>query len=527
MYYAYVDPVSGSDTPTGARRSTNAATAEASPWATLRVAEAQERTNLTTLGDSLTIRCKTGGDSGTTALAPTSANWPGMTPTYQLIIEAASGHWHDGKEAAGVGFTFTRTSGGHAFAPDSDTCTLLRGIRIVAGAGRAIEKGGYERIVGEGCIFVGAWNGMRGGGSSASTRLASFKNCVFICSETGGEAFYALSYNANAFTFEHCTFVGYHSTNAAVRVIDAHTFRWCYATNRGAGGSYGGAGWAGSTRSKNASSDTSGDTSYQSIAFSTSSGGYFTNVTAGSADLSIGTSSSLKDAATDSSETVDILGATRPNGTYADIGAFEYIAVGADEDVAAAGSLSITGAAVLNATGSMAAAGAASITGAAALVAVGALLAAGSVSIAGAADLRSAGALLVTGSISIVGAADLDAVGSLVAVGVVSITGAADLTDAVTEDIAATGALSITGSADLDATGTLATSGSVIIAGAADLTSTATEDIAAVGSLSITGVAALRALGNLTAAGALSITGAATLIDAGSNFAVYVWERTA
>jgi hypothetical protein len=63
-------------------------------------------------------------------------------------------------------------------------------------------------------------------------------------------------------------------------------------------------------------------------AFSTSSGGYFTNVTPGSEDLRIGASSALKDAGYDLSGTftTDILGNTR--GATFDVGPFEYVASG-------------------------------------------------------------------------------------------------------------------------------------------------------------------------------------------------------
>jgi hypothetical protein len=78
----------------------------------------------------------------------------------------------------------------------------------------------------------------------------------------------------------------------------------------------------------NASSDTTGTSGLQNIAHSTSSGAYFTNVTAGSEDYHIGGSSALKDVGTDLSATftTDIDGATR-SGTW-DIGADEITAGG-------------------------------------------------------------------------------------------------------------------------------------------------------------------------------------------------------
>lgn len=221
-------------------------------------------------------------------------------------------------------------------------------------------------------------------------------------------------------------------------------------------------------------------------------------------------------------------------------------------DVAAAGSLSITGAAVLNAAGSLAAAGAASISGAADLDAAGSLVAAGALSITGAADLDATGALLAAGSASITGTADLDAIGNLLAAGSLAIEGAADLTGASDTDVAASGSLSVTGSAalnaigslttagslsiigssDLDAIGQLLAAGSIVVTGAADLTSTTASDISASGELSITGSADLDAIGQLLSAGSIFITGIAALTSGavdvartpgGSGYPVY-WQ---
>jgi hypothetical protein len=325
MYYAYVDPATGSDTPTTVRRNTNAATAEASPWATLAAAEQYERTNLTTLGDSLTIRCKSGVESSAGGLNITSTNWPGMTTSYYLQIEAASGHYIDGKEGTTVGYTFKRTGSGNAIATDAVVLKLV-GIRIIGEQGRAVEKtSSYERLEINRCVLIGSdgFPAMRAYGNTGADRLGIFKNTVFIAAMTGASAVSLPANNTGSFTFEHCAFIGYSNTAGAVDALNVDTYKWCYATNRGSGGAYAGAGWATSTRTKNASSDTTGDATYQSIAFATGSGGYFTNVTAGSADLSIGASSALKEAATDSSETVDIIGTSRPQGTYRDIGAFE------------------------------------------------------------------------------------------------------------------------------------------------------------------------------------------------------------
>lgn len=64
------------------------------------------------------------------------------------------------------------------------------------------------------------------------------------------------------------------------------------------------------------------------VAYATGSGAYFTNVTAGSVDVSIGASSALRDVGTDLSGTftTDIAGQTRPTGANTwDIGVYEYV----------------------------------------------------------------------------------------------------------------------------------------------------------------------------------------------------------
>lgn len=147
-----------------------------------------------------------------------------------------------------------------------------------------------------------------------------------------------------------------------------------------------------------------------------------------------------------------------------------YAAAAATGDMTAAGSLSITGAADLDATGTLTAAGALSITGVADLDAIGQLVAEGLLTITGSAIGETAGVLTAAGAVSITGSADLDSFGALIAAGNIVITGAADLTSPTNNDIAAQGSVEITGFADLDSIGSLLAAGSVVINGAADLT---------------------------------------------------------
>ena len=385
----------------------------------------------------------------------------------------------------------------------------------------------------------------------ASARGVLISDCTATCINClsyghGGDGF-RFSFGANGFTgyVYNCVAAANGATGfTADSSSNTTTIRNCYSGgNTGADYS---ANW--DTASNNHSEDgTLGTTT----AYSTSSGAYFTNVTAASENFTLGSSSTLIDAGYDLSGTftTDILGTTR--GATFDVGVYEYVA-GGSEDVAAAGNLSITGAAVLNAAGSLVAAGAASITGAADLDAAGSLVAAGALSITGAADLDATGALLAAGSASITGTADLDAIGNLLAAGSLAIEGAADLTGASDTDVAASGSLSVTGSAalnaigslttagslsiigssDLDAIGQLLAAGSIVVTGAADLTSTTASDISASGELSITGSAALDAIGQILSAGSIFITGIAALTSGtvdvartpgGSGYPVY-WQ---
>lgn len=136
----------------------------------------------------------------------------------------------------------------------------------------------------------------------------------------------------------------------------------------------------------------------------------------------------------------------------------------------------------------------------------------GSLSISGAADLDARGSLVAAGAASITGAADLDARGSLAAAGVVRISGVAELTDAASQDIAAVGSLAVSGVAALNAPGRLTAAGALSIAGAADLEGNGV--LRADGSLVIAGSAVVRASGQISAAGQIAIFGAALLVDA-------------
>lgn len=116
------------------------------------------------------------------------------------------------------------------------------------------------------------------------------RNCAAMNIGTGSRGFFpnysstgtGVGYIYNCVAF-NCQGAGFDQANDPVDLIN------CYSGGNG-GNDYGGT-W--NSKLKCASEDTTGTSGYQSIAFSTSSGAYFTNVTAGSEDPHISSASSL------------------------------------------------------------------------------------------------------------------------------------------------------------------------------------------------------------------------------------------
>jgi hypothetical protein len=165
-------------------------------------------------------------------------------------------------------------------------------------------------------------------------------------------------------------------------------------------------------------------------------------------------------------------------------------------DIAAIGTISLSGVAALTAVGSVAAVGSVTISGAAALGATGSLAAAGAIAINGSADLGNANDIVAAGSLSITGAAAATALGDVAAAGSLSVSGSAALN--AIANLVAVGALSITGNADADLGAALSADGSLVVAGNAIVS----------------------AQGSLSAAGQVAIFGAAFLADANQSYLV-------
>ena len=138
---------------------------------------------------------------------------------------------------------------------------------------------------------------------------------------TGVELTYA-NYPATV-TLENCTVSGF--TTGVANAYGTLTVKNTYSGGNSSTDYSAPTGGGTTSYTTSASSDATSRTGVTpSVAYSTSAGGYFTNVTAGSENLNIGASSALKAAGTSLAGefTTDITGATR-SGTW-DIGAFMY-----------------------------------------------------------------------------------------------------------------------------------------------------------------------------------------------------------
>jgi len=350
-YYVYVDPVSGNDG-TGAGNA-NASTAETTPYKTLVAAVAGAVTagenNRTSKAGSIHFRLLAGLDNynasnNNNTVEFMNATWTTDTTNRIKMYGHGTGK-HDGDPIDTTnGYTLRRTctnsgnqgtplyfeSGQHFDVYDfrvqfNNTGTASQSIAYLGGT---YGTKNIDRM-----LFFNnssAGNGITTAGNSASDRRSYMRNSV-ILTRGSSESVYITGSGSGGVFLYHNTII---STGSGPAVLfgDSNTQTLAYNYAHSASGScYSGGGWAGSTRTANASSDTTGDSSYQSIAYSTSSGAYFTNVTSGSEDFRIGASSALKDAASGSTDTTDVIGATR---STPDIGAFEYIAAGGESRIA-------------------------------------------------------------------------------------------------------------------------------------------------------------------------------------------------
>lgn len=492
--YAYVDPVSGNDG-TGVV-STTPAVAAALPFLTLDAAEVAGRQNLTTMGGDFHFRLLGGNQNTTRSFDMSSTTWPGSTSTNRLIFEGIGTGLHDGTFATTNGFSLTYTpSGGFAFVP-ADVHMVLRDFRLRrTDSGDLYENADSSITTLLDRMILDAIDGacVRPSAASGGGHDFHIQNCAMYAR---AERCIRVGFTNAAVYVENCTLLNNHATLGALDAgLDTVIARWNYAANMGAGPAYGGANWAGSTRNKNASHDTTGDTSYQSITAATGSGTQFTSLTANAENFDIKTGSALKNIATDSTLTIDIL--SRPRSTP-DIGAFEFQVVGMVTPNT--GSLALTGNAPVVTQGTVRV----PVAGALALTAIAAVVSQSAIRV------PTAGALALTGVAPVV---TQQFVRTPVA-GALSLTGiqpSVSIGGSVTRT-PLTGSLTLVG---YDTTHTLSipppTAADLVLSGAAPVVSQGVVRVPVTGSLSFVGIAPVvtQQINRIPLTGSMTLTGIA------------------
>lgn len=347
-HFVYVDPVNGNDG-TGAGSDT-ASTAASSPYKTLAAAVAgviaASENNRVTKAGAMNFRLLDGLDDytpGSTApivdLAPFTTS-----QSYPVRFSGFGSGVHNGNlldTGSGAGYTVRRNvsnsgTSGYVFDSIDNHNLVFENFRIIVrntgtGNGRGISKTFSYGTVELDRMLVRLLSvetpscGVFIAGSTASDRQWQITNSVVLVDD--GQALYVAQYGGG--TLLHNTFVTLGSGYNAVYFQDSNAcvakYNYAHAPTLAAWAGASGM-WDAATRERNASSDTSAyhatydPNGLNNVVYSAAT---FESVTAGSEDLRLVSGSSLVDAASTSSETVDVEGTSR---TTPDIGAYEYAA---------------------------------------------------------------------------------------------------------------------------------------------------------------------------------------------------------
>lgn len=509
MATRYVNTAStaGGDGTTNATSGANRAYATLSEW------EAARQADLTGAGAEIAI-CEGSAADATPVVID------GWTTTSSDYIEAKveQANRHPGSWST----SHYRLVGSSAFAPMlliNEPYVRLEGLQAqnTHGSSHSANKGisfqpgvtgtGNDDSYGRALIVR---NSPGANGIECGAGVQTFINCLSYGNGSNGFRGVFASAGANTMTCLNCvaagnTGDGFGNSSAS----NTGTLRNCYSG--GNTGSDYSANW--DTIQTCYSED--GTQSTSTAAYSTSSGAFFTNITAGSEDFHIGASSTLKDAGTDLSATftTDIDGQTRPTGANSwDVGVDEIVAGGTSYDVSISESASAADsvAGLLNAVGALSESGSASDSLASTAELLGALSeaatatdsltglleAAGVLSEAGSAADTLSGLAVLIGVLSEAGNAT-DAISQGGAVYEVSLSEAASAADTIAGLLEAVGALSETGSA----ADTLASQ--AVLAVALSEAAAAIDNLVGLGVLSVALVEAGNATDSLTSSGQL------------------------
>lgn len=306
-------------------------------YSSLNAAEAGEQGDMVALDRELGIECYSFNDTTTVAFNGWTTDATRFVRVYTPASERHDGKWNTAKyrlEVAGTVLTVqeenVRLDGLQVFMTNTAS-SFLYGIILSGITGVADFR--IENCLVRASDEIGAnCNGVYLAAAGAGSVVRMKNTAVYGFYSTGDfdAALRGGTANITAYLY-NCVFVrGNYGVLSNPGVFNCTN---CYAgaTDHGAyviGGGSGGT----INRTTSASSDATGSAGLQNIAYSTTAGAYFANITVGSEDFHIGASSALKDVGTDLSAdanyafTDDIDGQTR-SGTW-DIGADEYVAAG-------------------------------------------------------------------------------------------------------------------------------------------------------------------------------------------------------
>ena len=293
------------------------------------------------------------------------------------------------------------------------------------------------------------------------------KNCVFAVPSdltAATSVIRRLYWSGNTFT--NCAFFG--GTDAVSSATGA-TFSNCYTND-----------------------STSIPSGCTTVAYDTSTGSGFENITSGTHDYRIKSTSALKDAGTSTgAPSVDIVGTARPSGSDYDVGCWEYASGGGDVTVSLSGSQSSSGA--------------------------GSLGPASSVSVSGSSVSSSAGSITAALSVSVSGASAASAAGTLAPSLSVALSGASASASAGTVSTGNDVAVSLSGQQATTAAGSLGVAVQVALSGAS--TAAAAGAVVPGISLSLSGSAATAYAGTITPSVnndvVVGLSGSESIADAG------------
>lgn len=398
MQTRYINTAStaGGDGTTNATSGANRAYASFAEW------EAARQASLTEVEE---VICE-----GSTAdsSSHTIDGWTTSAANY-ILIRTTQANRHNGRwDTTKYRLTSSAIEGGWVY----EDYVRVEGIQFQGTASGAWNKEGLC-FTGNGDCRAEACVAYACGDASYGFRVyggtARFINCISYGNTSNGWRMQDPGSGCNV-TFYNCLAAA-NSGNGFLFSSGTSTARNCYA------GGNTSADWsaAPSTASNNASEDGTHGTT---IAYSTSSGAYFTNVTGGSENFDIGSSSSFVDAGYDLSGTftTDIVGNSR--GATFDIGPFEYQSAGGDVAVA------LTGQSVTASAGTLGHTHAKALTGSAATVSQGTLTPLLSLALVGSSVSSAAGSLDNAASVGLTG------IGLTIAQG--SVGAGADVTRALT-----------------------------------------------------------------------------------------------